>query len=129
MAKYGHHVRRIPMLASQLIGGLLRKCLRAMLPSSMGLDGWSLQDLRSLPDRTLDYLVRLLVQGSGQVARGLRGGVHLLHPETGGGGPPGHLPAHGCVRGVRCKEVEVTPWYPLAIWDVPISATFGFSHV
>ena len=24
------------------------------------------------------------------------------------------------------KGVEVTPWYPLAIRDVPISATFGF---
>ena len=35
---------------------------------------------------------------------------------------------------VRCpldlprKDVGVTPWYPLAIRDVPISATFGFHH-
>ena len=27
---------------------------------------------------------------------------------------------------LRRKDVEVTPWYPLAIRDVPISATFGF---
>ena len=28
--------------------------------------------------------------------------------------------------GPSLEEVEVTPWYPLAIKDVPISATFGF---
>ena len=31
-----------------------------------------------------------------------------------------------CPLDLRRKEVEVTPWYPLAIRDVPISATFGF---
>ena len=31
-----------------------------------------------------------------------------------------------CPLDVRRKEVEVTPWYPVAIRDVPISATFGF---
>ena len=33
-----------------------------------------------------------------------------------------------CPLGVRRKDVEVTPWYPLAIRDVPISATFGFQE-
>ena len=27
---------------------------------------------------------------------------------------------------LRRKDLEVTPWYPLAIGDVPISVTFGF---
>ena len=31
-----------------------------------------------------------------------------------------------CPLDLRRKDVEVTPWYPLAIRDVPISATFGF---
>ena len=31
-----------------------------------------------------------------------------------------------CPLDVRCKDVEVTPWYPLVIRDVPISATFDF---
>ena len=31
-----------------------------------------------------------------------------------------------CPLDVHCKEVEVTPWHPLVIQDVPISATFGF---
>ena len=31
-----------------------------------------------------------------------------------------------CLLDLRHKEVEVTPRYPLAIRDVPISATFGF---
>ena len=32
----------------------------------------------------------------------------------------------GCPLDLRRKDVEVTPWYPLAIRDVPISTTFGF---
>ena len=31
-----------------------------------------------------------------------------------------------CPLDLRRKDVEVTPWYPLAIGDVPISATSGF---
>ena len=54
MAKYGHHPQKVPMLASQRIGGLLRKRLRARAPSSMALDGWSLHELRSLPIRALE---------------------------------------------------------------------------
>ena len=36
MAKYGHHLRKVPMLASQMTGRLLRNCPCAMSPSSMG---------------------------------------------------------------------------------------------
>ena len=31
-----------------------------------------------------------------------------------------------CPFDLRRKDVQVTPWYPLAIRDVPFSATFGF---
>ena len=45
MAEYGHNLRNVPMPASQMAGGLLRKRVRAMSPSSIGLDGLSLRDL------------------------------------------------------------------------------------
>ena len=54
MANYGHHVHR--MLAKPVTGDCLRLYLMAMRPSSMGLDGWSLQDLRVLPHRALEWL-------------------------------------------------------------------------
>ena len=56
LCRYGHHVRRVPMIASQLDGPRLRKGLSRMKPSALGLDGWSLADLRSLPDRLLGWL-------------------------------------------------------------------------
>ena len=49
MAKYGRHLRKVPMLASKLIRELMCKRLQATSPSCMGPDGWSLRDLRSLP--------------------------------------------------------------------------------
>ena len=48
---YGHHVRRVPMVASQLTCRRLRRGLVRMHPSALGVDGWSLPDLRSLPDQ------------------------------------------------------------------------------
>ena len=42
VAKYGHLLYRVPMLAKQLTGPYLRRRLMAMRPSAMGLDGWSL---------------------------------------------------------------------------------------
>ena len=45
MPKFGCHLHKIPVLASQLTGELLRKRLRAISPSSMGLNGWGLQDV------------------------------------------------------------------------------------
>ena len=53
LAKYGHLLQRVPMLAKQLTGPYLRRRLMAMCPSATGLDGWSLQDLWALPDRVL----------------------------------------------------------------------------
>ena len=44
MAKYGRHL--VLMLASKFTSELLRKRVKAMSPSSMGLDTWGLQDLR-----------------------------------------------------------------------------------
>ena len=35
MAKYGHHLQKVPMLASKLTQGHLCKCLWAMSPSSV----------------------------------------------------------------------------------------------
>ena len=53
LRRCGHHVRRVPMIASRLDGPRLRKELSRMKPSALGLDGWSLAELRSLPDRLL----------------------------------------------------------------------------
>ena len=60
LRRYGQHVRRVPMVASLLDGRRLRKGLSRMKPSTLGLDGWSLADLCSLPDRLLDWLADLL---------------------------------------------------------------------
>ena len=53
LRRYGHHVRRVPMIASRLDGPRLRKGLSRMKPLALGLGGWSLADLHSLPDRLL----------------------------------------------------------------------------
>ena len=34
------------------------------------------------------------------MAGGPRGGIHIPHPETRGGGPPGHPPADGPIHGL-----------------------------
>ena len=75
MRKYGRHLRQIPMLASQLTVGLVRKWLRVMSPSSMQSDGWG---QRSLLARALDWLAELLLvvedrsDGRGSSPRGTR---------------------------------------------------------
>ena len=56
LAKYGHLLHKVPMLAKQLTRPYLRRRLMAMRPSATGLDRWSLQDLRALPDRVLHWL-------------------------------------------------------------------------
>ena len=60
LRRYGHHVRRVPMIASRVDGRHLRKGLSRMKPSALGLDGWSPADPRSLPDRLLRWLAELL---------------------------------------------------------------------
>ena len=59
LRRYGHHVRWVPMIASRLGGPCLRKGVSRMKPSALGLDGWSLADLRSLPDVLLGLLANL----------------------------------------------------------------------
>ena len=56
------------MLHKPLTGEYLRKRLRFMHPMAVGLDGWSLKDLRSLRLRLLDWLAELLtlVEVTGQ---------------------------------------------------------------
>ena len=51
LTRYGHHLRQVPML---LTGEYLYKRLQFMHPTALGLDGWSLKDLRSLPRQLLD---------------------------------------------------------------------------
>ena len=58
--RYGHHLRRVPMLHKLMTRAYLRKRLRFMHPTALGLDGWSVKDLRSLPLRLLDWLAGLL---------------------------------------------------------------------
>ena len=41
VAKYPHHLYRVPRLADPPMANWLRKHLWAMSPSAMGLDGWS----------------------------------------------------------------------------------------
>ena len=90
LRRYGHHVRRVPMLASQLDGPRLRKGLSRMKPSALGLDGWSLADLRSLPDRLPGWLADLLcaVERTGKWPAHLAEGYSALIPKE---GPPGPL--------------------------------------
>ena len=90
LRRYGCHVRRVPMLASPLDGPRLRKGLSRMKPSALGLDGWSLADLRSLPDRLLGWLADLLreVERLGRWPTRLAEGYTALIPKE---GPPGPL--------------------------------------
>ena len=90
LRRYGHHVRRVPMIASQLHGPRLRKGLSRMKPSALGLDGWSLTHLRSLPDRLLGWLADLLreVERLGKWPSRLAEGYTALIPKK---GPPGPL--------------------------------------
>ena len=88
LRRYGHHVRRVPMIASRLDSPRLRKGLSRMKPSALGLDGWSLADLCSLPDKLLGWLADLLreVERLGKwPARPAEGYTALIPKE----GPPG----------------------------------------
>ena len=122
MAKYGHHLRKVPMLASKVTGGLLRKRLRAMLPSFMGLDGWSLQDVRSLPDRAMDWLAQLL-QDHAPVTRGrMRAQFLLPHgPAAADSGGRGQVAGRSSRRDTGPSSRNLgrrAPWAPVA--DGPV---------
>ena len=90
LPRYGHHVRRVPMIASQLYRPGLRKGLSHMKPSALGLDWWSLADLRSLLNRLLCWLADLLreVEHVGTWLTRLAEGYMALIPKK---GPPGPL--------------------------------------
>ena len=87
--RYGRHVQRVPMIALQLDGPRLRKGLSRMKPSALGLDGWSLADLRSLPDRLPGWLADLLreVERLGKWPTCLAEGYTALIPREGPLGP------------------------------------------
>ena len=90
LRRYGHHVRRVPMIASRLDGPRPRKGLSRMKPSALGLDGWSLADLRSLPDKLLGWLADVVhnVERLGRWPTRLAEGYTALIPKE---GPPGPL--------------------------------------
>ena len=66
----------------------------AMRPSAMGLAGWSLQDLRALPERVLDWLAQplTLIEEMGQWPALLAQGYTSLIPKAGEEGPWGTHP-------------------------------------
>ena len=113
LARYGHHLRWVPMLHKPLTGGYLRKRLRFMHFTALGLDGWSLKDLRSLPLRLLDWLAELLtlVEVTGRWPEVLARGYTALIPKPGEEGPIGTSPlivlsvVYGLRAGTRVWEV------------------------
>ena len=78
------------MIASWLDGSRVRKGLSRMKPSALGLDEWSLADLRSLPDMLLGWLAHLPreVERLGRWLARLGEGYTTLIPKD---GPPGPL--------------------------------------
>ena len=92
MAKYGHLLHRVPMLAAGSAAS--RASLMAIRPSAMGPDGWSLQDLRALPNRVLHWLAHLLmlIEEMGQWPTVLAQGYTSLVPKPGDEGPLGRRP-------------------------------------
>ena len=90
LRRYGHHVRRVRMIASRLDAPRLRKGLSGMKPSALGLDWWSSADLRSLADRFVGWLADLLreVERLGKWLACVAEGYIALIPKE---GPPGPL--------------------------------------
>ena len=90
LRRYGRHVRCVPMISGPLTGRRLRRALMRMHPSAPGLDGWSLEDLRALPDQLLEWLADLLreVERQGRWPLRLAEGYTALIPKE---GPPGPL--------------------------------------
>ena len=101
---YGHHVRGVPMIASRLDGCRLRNGLSCMKPSALGLDGGSLADLRSLPDRLLGWLADLLreVERLGKWPARLAEGYTALIPKEGPQGPLKTRPLTACPWSTGC---------------------------
>ena len=95
MGAYGHHLRCVPKVTAPRTRERLSQRARAMKPSTLGLDGWALQDLRTLPPDLMDWLAALLgfVERTGRWPGALtpgrltRGYTALVPKE----GPPGAL--------------------------------------
>ena len=113
VAKYGHVLHRVPMLAKQLTGPYLRRRLMAMRPSAMGLDGSSLQDLRALPDWVLHWLAQLLalIEEVGQWPALLAQGYTSLIPKPGEEGPLGTRP-------LTVLSMVYRLWAGARLWEV-----------
>ena len=113
LAKYGHLLHRVPILAKQLTGRYLRHRLMAMRPSAMGLDGWSLQDLRALPDRVLHWLAQLLtlIEEMGQWPTVLAQGYTSLIPKPGERRPLG-------TRLLTALSMVYRLWVGTRLWEV-----------
>ena len=90
LRRYGRYVRCVPMISGPPTGRRLRRALMRMHPSALGLDGWSLEDLRALPDQLLEWLADLLreVERQGRWPLRLAEGYTALIPKE---GPPGPL--------------------------------------
>ena len=116
------------MIASRLDGPRPRKGLSRMKPSALGLDGWSLADLCSLPDRLLRWLADLLreVERLGKWPARLAEGYTALVPKEAPPGPLNTRPltvlsmVYRLWAGVRL--VDATAWQES--WAHP--AAFGF---
>ena len=113
LAWYGHFLRRVPMLHKSLTGGYLRKRLRFMHPTALGLDSWSLGDLRSLLLRLLDWLAELLtlIEVTGRWPDVLACGYTALIPEPGEEGPLG-------TRSLTVLSVVYRLWAGTRLWEV-----------
>ena len=128
LRRYGHHVRRVPMIPSRLECPRLRKGLSRMKPSALGLDGWSLADLRSLPDKLLRWLADLLreVECLRRWPTRLAEGYTALIPKE---GPPGPLNT----RPLRVLSMVYRLWAGVRLADAIAwqqswahAAAFGF---
>ena len=114
IAKYGRHMCKVSMLASKLKGELLCKRRRAMSPSSMGLEGWCMHDLWSLPDWALHWRAKLLqlVEDARQLPGVLAKGYTSLIPKPGEEGSLGTRP-------LTVSSMVYRLWAGDQLWDVP----------
>ena len=101
------------MLAKQLTGPYLRRRLMAMRRSAMGLDGWSLQDLRALPNPVLHWLAQLLtlIEEMGRWPTVLAQGYTSLIPKPREEGPLGTRP-------LTVLSMVYRLWAGTRLWEV-----------
>ena len=101
------------MIVSRLNGPRLRKGLSCMKPLALGLDGWSMANLHSLPDRLLGWLADLLreVERLGKWPARVAEGYTALVPKE---GPPRPLNTRtrSCPWFTGCGRVFAW-WTPL----------------